>query len=225
MDVEYFLTERTKFIRTFYDAAVDPFVERKRLIEDEEPPFVPAYSEDPEPAYLVEWIEADAAIELIGRTCVSMLSDSLKLYFSEWERQLGITCQVQHKTTFKKFGFLRGFRACFQNYTKIDWENGPFDFDVIEQIVLARNDAQHPTEITNMSVGHRGVFKNGRRSLFFAHESELDLLPEEGSLGWSFMNPKIHVSRKSLLKAISHVENLAQWLEPQLFSVKYPNRQ
>jgi hypothetical protein len=222
MDVEYFLTERTKFIRTFYDAAVGPFLLRKRLIEDEEPPFVPPYSEDPEPAFLVEWIEADTAIELIGRTCVSMLSDSLKLYFSEWERQLGTKCQMQHASTFKKSGFLSGFRACLQQYTKIDWVDGPFDFDVIEQIVLARNDSQHPTEITDISIGHKSAFNNGNRSLFFAHEREFDLLPEKGSLGWSIMNPKIHVSRENLLEAIRQVELLIQWLEPQLFSVKYP---
>lgn len=221
MDVEFFLAERTKFIRVFYDDAIRPFAERKRLIEQEEPPFVPSYSEDGEPAFLVEWLDAEAGIELVGRTCVSMLSDSLKLYFSEWEHQLGIACQKQCKKAFKR-GFLQGFRACIQHYTDIDWSKGPFDLDVIEQVILARNDAQHPIEITNLSVAHSGAIRDGRRSLFFVREAELDLIPEAGSLGWSIMSPKIHVSKDGLLKAIEHVESLAQWLEPQLFSMKYP---
>lgn len=222
MEVGYFLRERTKFIRTFYNEAITPFVERRRLIEHEEPPFEPPYSEDGEPAFLEEWIESGEAIELIGRTSVSMLSDSLKLYFSEWERQLAINCQNSCKKAFKEKGFFQGFRTCFQKCTVIDWDSSPSDLDVIEQIVLARNDAQHPKEITQLSIGHRGSIINERRALFFAHGSEIDLLPERGSIGWSIMSPKIHVSRETLFTAIEHVENLVDWLEPQLFAVKYP---
>lgn len=224
MDVEFFLSERSKFIRAFYDDAIEPFVERIRLIENEEPPFVPPFSEDGEPAFLVEWLDADAGIELVGRTCVSMLSDSLKLYFCEWEHQLGIRCQERCKKQFKEKGFLHGFRACFQRYMLIDWKDGPFDLDVLEQVILARNDAQHPTEISSLSVGHRGAVRDDRRSLFFVREAERDLIPEKGSLGWSIMSPKIHVTRETLFKAIDQVEFLARWLEPQLFDVMYPRR-
>lgn len=223
MEVGYFLTERTSFVRAFYFDAVSPFLERQRLIENGEAPFIPSYSEDPEPAFLVEWIAAEDAIELIGRTCVSMLSDSLKLYFTEWERQLGISCQRNCKATFTKQGFLQGFRICLQKYTGVDWADGAFDFDVIEQIILARNAAQHPTEITSLNVSHRGALRNGKRALLFAHDYEMDLLPEQGSLGWAIMNPRIHVSKEGLLTAIKQIEMLVQWLEPQLFQVKYPS--
>lgn len=222
MDVEFFLTERTKFIRAFYDDAIRPFDERKRLIEDEEPPYVPPYSEDPEPAFLVEWLDADAGIELVGRSCVSMLSDSLKLYFCEWENQLGIRCQKRCKKMFREQGFLHGFRDCFQTFTGMDWKEGPFDLDVIEQIILARNDSQHPTQITSLNVMHRRSIGNGRRSLFFVHGGERDLTVEVGSFGWSMMNPRIHVTRENLFKALEQVEQLVRWLEPQLFRVKYP---
>ena len=39
MEVLFFLKERTKFIRHFYDAAGDPFHETKRRIEAGEAPF------------------------------------------------------------------------------------------------------------------------------------------------------------------------------------------
>jgi hypothetical protein len=46
MDVDFFLRLRTNFILKFYDEAVKPFLQTQRLIEAEEEPFVPTYSED-----------------------------------------------------------------------------------------------------------------------------------------------------------------------------------
>ncbi len=60
MDVLYFLKERTRLIRDYHEHAERPFNEIIRKIEAEEEPYTPPYSEDPEPAFLSEWIEADA---------------------------------------------------------------------------------------------------------------------------------------------------------------------
>lgn len=57
MNVLYFLKERTRLSRS-YEQAANPFSETIRKIEAEEEPFVPPYSEDPEPAFLAEWVEA-----------------------------------------------------------------------------------------------------------------------------------------------------------------------
>ncbi len=55
MEVLFFLKERTKFIRHFYETAGESFRETKRQIEAGEPPFDnPPYSEDGEPPYLEE---------------------------------------------------------------------------------------------------------------------------------------------------------------------------
>ena len=55
----------------------------KRQIEQEEPPFDdPPYSEDPEPAFLEEWLEAETSIQIVGLACVSLLADTLKLYLT-----------------------------------------------------------------------------------------------------------------------------------------------
>lgn len=59
MDVLHFYKERIRFIRQFYDTAATPFETIMKSIEDGSSPFDnPPYSEDGEPAYLVEWIEA-----------------------------------------------------------------------------------------------------------------------------------------------------------------------
>jgi hypothetical protein len=51
MDVLYFLKERTRLIRQYYEQAARPFSETIQKIEAKEEPFVPPYSEDPEPAF------------------------------------------------------------------------------------------------------------------------------------------------------------------------------
>ena len=87
MDVLFFFKQRTRFIRHFYETAGMPFRETKRKIEAKEPPFDdPPYSEDGEPPYVEEWIAASEAQEVLGRTCLSMLSTSLQLYFMTWEK-------------------------------------------------------------------------------------------------------------------------------------------
>ncbi len=97
MDVLYFLKERTRLIRDYYEHAARPFNEIIRKIEAAEEPYIPPYSEDPEPAFLSEWIEADELLEVTGRCCISMLSASLQLYFKTWEHELRLTCRTEFK--------------------------------------------------------------------------------------------------------------------------------
>jgi hypothetical protein len=66
MDVRYFLGERLDFTEQLYVNSAAPFIERKRKIEAEEEPFVPPYSEDPEPAFLSEWLEAEESLQVRG---------------------------------------------------------------------------------------------------------------------------------------------------------------
>src|SRR5438094_3656462 len=83
MDATYFLKSRTAFIRAFYATGVQSFDAIKLQIEDGHPPFDnPPYSEDPEPPYLEEWMDAEASVEVLGLASISMLSDSLKLYLN-----------------------------------------------------------------------------------------------------------------------------------------------
>ena len=151
MDVQYFLRRRTQFIRRFYDEAAGPFVERRRMIEAEEDPYKPPYSEDGEPAFMEEWQEAQSALEVLGRTCVSMLSASLKLYLETWRRELGIDC-TEFKSTFRNKGVLRGYRECFERRLQLKWDECPADFDILEQVILARNRDQHPEHIARLAV-------------------------------------------------------------------------
>lgn len=66
MDYFWFLQQRTAFVRRYFGVARAGFVETMRKIEAKEPPFDdPPYSEDPEPAFFDEWLEARAGAQIV----------------------------------------------------------------------------------------------------------------------------------------------------------------
>jgi hypothetical protein len=224
MDVLYFLQQRTKFIRHYYDQAAQPFAETMRKIEAEEPPFDdPPYSEDPEPAYLAEWLEANTGREILGRTCVSMLAGSLKLYFQRWEGFLVARWEKKNRDKAFKGGMIGGYKICFAHVGKIDWSKCPVDLDVLEQIVLLRNRDQHPECITTLDAGYWGEARQRFSRLLFTDDVCKE--PSEDSQALtSVWGPAVRVSREDLFFAIEQVERLAEWMEPQLQDSKWPAR-
>jgi hypothetical protein len=222
MDILYFLEQRLQLLGHFYETASSPFVETKRQIEAGEPPFEPPYSEDAEPPFVQEWSQADIALELLGRTCVSMLSDSLKLYFRTWEKNLWVEppCQKCFSSDFGK-GFLSGYLACFGEALGVTWKDCPADLTVLEQVILARNRSQHPESLTSLDVAHDRATWEKHPRLFFARPSEAEMMPNGDTTGSFMLNPSIHVSRENLFSAIEQVQLLASWLEERMFAFKY----
>ena len=226
MDVLYFLQERMRFIWYFYENSAAPFLELKRKIEAEEAPFDnPPYDESGEPAFLNEWIEADEAVVVLGRSCITMVSSSLHLYFITWENELGIGWLPDaHKGAFKK-GYLHGYRTCFEEVLEQPWADCPADLELVEQIILARNRDQHPKEIMTKHVEH------GKKDLaqyprpVFMSESDRNLLDDVELERGYLINPTVHVSSKTLRQAIAETEKLAAWLEEHFFAFKYRGNQ
>lgn len=120
MDVLSLLRDRTRLIRKFYELATPPFNEIRRKIKAGVEQYVPAYNDEGEPPFLDEWIAASELLEVAGRTCVSMLSASLQLYFMTWERELGITCGKDFPAVFKKSGLIGGYQVCLTERVGID---------------------------------------------------------------------------------------------------------
>lgn len=221
MDVLYFLKVRTEFIRQFYETAGEPFQEIMRQIEAEEPPYDPPYSEDGEPVFLDEWLQANDGLQILGRTCLSMLSPTLQLYFKIWESELRIEwSEGERKRAFKN-GFLRGYQRCFGEALDLPWAQCPADLALIEQVTLARNRDQHPDQITSMQAKHSKYDLEKYPHPFFVSEFERRMCtdPETDDAFW--MTPAVHVSREGLFMAIDEVEKLAEWLEQAMLGAKY----
>lgn len=221
MDVLYFLRERTRLIRQYYEQVSHPFNDIIRKIEEEEEPFVPPYSEDPEPAFLTEWIEANELLEVTGRCCVSMLSASLQLYLNTWDRILGLQCKAEFKTNFKYDGLVGGFKQCLTERLGLDWSSCPADLAIIEQVVLARNRDQHPDSITTLRVTHSDHDRARYPRPFFLNTKEAELYDDGNDTGL-WMSPSLHVPRNKLMAAIANVEAMCEWLEEMMLDAKYP---
>jgi hypothetical protein len=226
MDVLYFLKERTRFIRYVFDGATAQFSGTKQKIEREEPPFEPPYSEDGEPPFLEEWLEAEEGFQVVGRLCVSMLSATLQLYFKTWEGELGLVWQsaAARKRAFEQ-GFVAGYRRAFGEVLNLSWDECPADFNVLEQIALARNRDQHPDHLSMLSVAHR--YEDLRRFAepIFLSEGDRNRLaadPDAADVRW--LTPAIHVSREGLMVGIAEVEKLAEWLEERMIAKKFAAR-
>lgn len=222
MDVLFFFKQRTKFIRQFYETASEPFRDTKCRIEAGEPPFDnPPYSEDGEPPYLEEWMQTEEGLEVLGRTCLSMLSPSLQLYFKTWEDELGIRWEEGERKRAFRNGFLEGYQLCFGEVLGLSWDECPADLVLIEQIILARNRDQHPERISSMSVEHAPKDLKKHPHLFFTSEADHRMYADHEMEGVFWTNPSVHVSREALITAIKEIEKLAEWLEESILVVKY----
>jgi hypothetical protein len=235
MDVLFFLNIRTKFIRAFYEEASSPFVERKRKIEAREDPFEPPYSEDGDPPFLDEWMEADESIDVLGQMCISMLSSSLQLYLKESITELlgryanesltkaGIGLPEDNKAAFKKDGWINGYRAYFQEQLAIDWTKAESNLSLLEEVVLARNRAQHPEHIAALHIkqSYRDAAKYPRS--FFSDELEMRLLGGDQDQDERIHPWRLNVTKEKLLAAVDEVDRFCSWLDDVLR--KWPSGQ
>lgn len=225
MDAEAFLTYRTAFIRQFYDSAALSFCERKRKIEKNEPPFEPPYSEDPEPPFLSEWIEADQSLQVLGHMCISILSATLHLYLKEWEKNFfrrygakktaGIKDVSQYIKN-KKAGLFNCYKDFSSTELGIVWSDSPANLTLLEEIVLTRNRVQHPEHIACLHVQHSEKDVKKLQRVFFMDEKELELFKEVDSEADSWLiPPTINISKDRMHHAIDEVEQFCSWLEEQ----------
>lgn len=227
MDYLYFLGERTRFIRQFYTDAATPFVERERKIEEGEEPFDPADgAESDEPAYLDEWIETRDALDVLGQSCVSMVSSSLHLYMEEWISELvarvgvkqladlgiGVPTDAAYKAEFKK-GWINGYRV-YCAKLGVDWSQGPSDLTLLEEIVIARNTVQHSTDITSVRARQSAHDATKHPRGFFADDLELAMF-NRSSIG-QFVRPvRLNITQDKLFTALDEVERFCEWLNGQ----------
>src|SRR5258708_24246462 len=159
MDYLAFTGRRTAFLRAFYKDASVPFHAVRAKIEAHEEPYAdpPGY-EDAEPPFLGEWMEAGDALDVLGQSVASLLSQTLKLYIERWIGELrkragdeqlvkagiGLPNSPSFKSEFKN-GWFAVYRA-FCRALDIDWSDSHADLALHWQLILARTSAQLPTD-------------------------------------------------------------------------------
>lgn len=212
MDIGFFLKERTRFIEFLYETAIKPFEDIIQAIENEEEPYVPVYAEDGEPQYLSEWIDASTAIETLGQSAISMLSASLDLFLGEWLHQIERNYRVRIEVNFKKHNGLIQCSEIFKEL-KIDASECPAKLDIIEQIRLTRNRAQHPESITSLRVSHTKSDLEKFPNPYFVRDSELRMVQGDREDGSFFFPPAVTPTKEMIREAIHQVNLFCGWLD------------
>jgi len=219
LDINFFLKERTRFIKYYYDNGAAPFEKIIELIENHQEPYVPPYSEDTEPPFLAEWIDAQTALEVVGHTAISMLSSSIQLFLKEWLNQISRWSHVEVKVNFKKNGGLRQCSEIF-HLLKMKPSPCPANIDLIEQIFLARNRIQHPEKITSLTVNHAEKDLSKYPNPFFVRESESILLSRTNKLNSWLIPPTVAATRKMVEESILHAEFFCFWLDTEYWKCR-----
>lgn len=217
MDATVFLKDRTRLIRFFYDHSAEPFRTMQHQIEKGLPPFDnPPYSEDPEPPYLCEWLDASTSQTLLGHACISMLADTVKLYLNTLAaRVIRFRFDSAERKALRS-GFVPVFKAALGEILDTDWSDCPASFEVIEQVVLARNRGQHGRDITSFNVRHDPQTLRKHPRPFFATDVEWQTWQEIGGDPDSFFAPSVEVSREALFSAIEQIEQLADYIDRRM---------
>ena len=210
MDLDFFLKERTKFIRYFFEAAFTPFSNIKRAIENKEEPYIPQYSEDEEPPFLSEWLDADTGEQTICHACISMLSASLKLFLDSWMARFKKDHTV-FKVNFKKYGWFGGYMKVLKNM-EVDLAESRVNISILEQIALARNRIQHPDHIATLNVSYTKSDIKKYPNPYFIKQDQLLTTEDSGEVSW-LMVPPISATREKVFEAIEEVERFCCWLE------------
>ena len=220
MDRSWFFRERIRYIRFFYHTGVAAFRNQKRLIENELPPYDnPPYSENGEPPYLDEWIDADMSEDVLGRACVSMLSDALKVYLNS-TREEDFGFEFVENNTLKR-GFVRPHIQAFCCVLEVDLSNCPVNIELIEQIVLARNNIQHGSLLNSLNVDHdKRTLSRFPRPLF----SKTDDLERDERLRCPWYSTKLTVTEAALKAALDECESLANWIGRAIWGTSWSGK-
>lgn len=215
MDIESFLKLRTAFIRYFYENSVRPFNEILNAIENHEDPYIPTYSEDGEPPFLEEWMDAEQGVDAIGHACISMLSSSLQLFLKSWVNRLEKDRSIKFNLDFKKKGWFNGYKEIFAQLD-LPLSQCSTDLDVIEQVVLARNRVQHPEDLTTLRVNHSESDLKRFPKPFFTNETELEMAmrDDDDSIAW-WLRPSVKPTREKIFAVIYQIEAFCSWLEEE----------
>jgi hypothetical protein len=213
MRVRVALIERIAFIRQFYTTSSTPYLERIRKIEAGEDPWVPKYSEDSEPPFLSEWLEADESLQVLGLACTSMLTATLHMYFKTWQKVLGVEIEEKLRGLFKK-NWVQGYKELFANSAGVPFNSCPVNLKLLEELVLARNRTQHPESLSTIRSSYSSADLQKLPHPFFIDERELAFSTEndQGEKEW-LMPPTIRVTAEKLESVMLEVERFAQWME------------
>jgi hypothetical protein len=212
MDLAHFLNERLNLVEYFYSSAVASFKEEKRKIENGEPPYVdlrnPEYVD--EPAFLEEWLKADAAITIAGAACLDVLQSTLHGFLDEYMNQIGNKGMIPRLREMGQDGWFKNYQAFFREHLQIEWAACGVDLGLLEQAILTRNDFAHNIDLLSMN-----ALQNSAHSRKYPESAFADPLWKEMSFG----KARLVVPWEKLQETIQSVRTLCEYLDRERYEL------
>jgi hypothetical protein len=209
LDILAGLKDKLRFIERHYAAASDPFRETKRKIADSEAPFEPP-SFDPDtdtdldPPFLEEWLEADESLNIEGQAALKLVRNAFHDYLVWFVKLGGVELTTKGKN------WLERYRKHFHDTYGIDFEQGPVPLDELEEVNLARNDAEHSSDPFGMTRR-----QSGEHQLRFPTGLFVDEIDKRLAQRGDTRPGRINVTNNGLKEAIRRVETFCEWLDSQ----------
>ena len=221
MNITYFLEQKLKLIEYFFSVATAPFGETLRKIEQNVEPYVvrsnPEYAAGP--AFQEEWDLADAAFQLAGASSLDYLQSTLHSFMFMYMEATGNLDVAKNIKLFKKGSWYANYQECFKQCFNIDWAASEANLELIEHLILTRNDFAHGSHLLTLY-----AFQDQKHAEKHPGAAFVDARWRNSKL----MGTKLAVSRESLFEAIEQVRKLCGYLEaqrtPHLGQFKLSNR-
>lgn len=211
MDLAYFLNKRLKFIEYFFASTTASFDEIKHKIEAGEPAYVD--TRDPEcaeePAFLEEWENADVAVTITGAACLELLQSTFRTFLDEYMDQIGNKQVISKLKEMEKKSWFGNYRAFFHQYLKIDWTASGADVDLLEQVILTRNDFIHKVDLLSLH-----AFQTPFHSEKYPDSAFAD--PRWKTL--SILPTRLTVPVATLQRAIAALRSLCEYLDHKRYA-------
>jgi hypothetical protein len=212
MDLVALIQGRINFIRRFYEKAARPFETTKHQIEKRKGRYQHNPSgydpQDCEPPYLDDWFEADVALNVVGQSCLCLTQISFRDFLHGFVEQRGCARPNTKKNWFRKY------KEFFRERYTIDWDKGPVDLAVLEDMCLTRNGIQHTQHhgrFYNLERKQTSEHRNRFPDSIFADDLDKRLFPSEKT-----SEPyRIKVTRDNLWVVLDAVEKFCAFLMEQ----------
>ena len=213
LDLAYFLKQRLSFVEYFHANTTASFEDIKRKIEAGEPPYVDTrHPDDPddEPAFLEEWEKADAAMTITGAACLDQLQSTFHAFLDEYMNQIGNKKVVPQLKNLEQKSWFGNYRLFFQEYLKIDWAASGADLELLEQVILARNDFTHNVDLLSLNAYQTSFHAEKYPNSAFAD-------PRWKTLSLLVPRTRLIVPGETLLRAVGALRTLCEYLDRERY--------
>jgi hypothetical protein len=207
MELDHFLNQRLKFVQFFYSNTVAAFEEIVRKINAGEPPYIDErpFEDCDEPAFLEEWSDAQDAMNVAGVACLDILQSTLHVFLDEYMCEIGGKHLVPRMKEMGRKSWFRNYEAFFDESLGIKWANSGVDLNLIEQVILARNDFTHNPDLLSVHSFQTDFHSTKHPDSAFTRRD------------WPafFKGKVLYVSAEDLARAIEAVRQFAEYLESE----------